>query len=146
MQFLVADPFNPHQIKNSEFVGMVRIARLENVVLEYHELQAPAGITNSLVISCDIGRNSAIHGVQYLAHYIVGDNVILLNIGEMQTSNHAKFGNGIVKDGEDEDVRIWLDLINETGGRAVLPFDGMIPADAYHLGQVPRRPGPDDAS
>ena len=130
-QFMVADPFSPHLVKNSEFVGMVRIARLENVVLEYHDLQAPAGITNSLVISCDIGANSAIHSVQYLAHYVIGDNVILLNIGEMQTSNHAKFGNGIVKDGEAEDVRVWLDLINETGGRAVMPFDGMIPADAY---------------
>ncbi|MCJ7544007.1 MAG: DUF4954 family protein [Phycisphaerae bacterium] len=130
-EFWVADPFNPHQIKNSEFVGMVRIARLENVVLEYHELQTPTGITNSLIISCDIGQNSAIHGVEHLAHYIVGDNVILLNIGEMQTTNHAKFGNGIVKDGEDEEVRIWLDLINEVGGRAVMPFDGMIAADAY---------------
>lgn len=130
-EFWVADPFNPHQIKNSKFVGMVRIARLENVVLEYHELQTPAGITNSLIISCDIGRNSAIHGVEYLAHYIIGDNVILLNVGEMQTTNHAKFGNGIVKDGEDEDVRIWLDLINEGGGRAVMPFDGMIAADAF---------------
>ncbi len=130
-QFLVGDPFNPHQIKNSQFVGMVRIARLENVVLEYHDLQAPAGITNSLIISCDIGQNSAIHSVQYLAHYIVGDGVILLNVGEMQTTNHAKFGNGIVKDGEPEDVRIWLDLINEMGGRSVMPFDGMTPADAF---------------
>jgi hypothetical protein len=28
-------------------------------------------------------------------------------------------------------VRVWLYLMNETGSRAVLPFDGMIPADAY---------------
>ncbi|HBO45902.1 MAG TPA: DUF4954 domain-containing protein, partial [Planctomycetaceae bacterium] len=37
----------------------------------------------------------------------------------------------IVTDGEKEDVRICLDIINEAGGRAVLPFEGMIPADAY---------------
>jgi hypothetical protein len=30
-----------------------------------------------------------------------------------------------------EDARIWIDLANEQGGRAVLPFEGMIPADAY---------------
>lgn len=36
---------------------------------------------------------------------------------KMHTSNHAKFGNGIVKDGEPEAVRILLDLINEAGGR-----------------------------
>jgi Domain of unknown function (DUF4954)/Domain of unknown function (DUF6819) len=49
----------------------------------------------------------------------------------MHTSDHAKFGNGIVKEGEEEDVRVWLDLINEAGGRSVMPFDGMLPADAY---------------
>jgi hypothetical protein len=49
----------------------------------------------------------------------------------MHTTNHAKFGNGILKEGESEDVRVWLDLMNETGCRRVVPFDGIIPADAY---------------
>ncbi len=128
---LVADPFHPHLIKNSSFYGLVRIGRLENVVLEHHELQTPAGITNSTIISCDLGDNVAVHNVRYLSRYIIGDQVILLNIDEMNTTNHAKFGNGIVKQGEPEAVRIWLDLMNESGGRSVLPFDGMICADAY---------------
>jgi len=127
----VTDPFHPHLIKNCEFWGLVRIGRLENVVLEHHELQTPAGMTNSSIISCDLGDNCAIHNVRYLAHYIIGSHVILLNIDEMHTTNHAKFGNGIVKEGEPEDVRIWLDLMNESGGRAVMPFDGMTSADAY---------------
>jgi hypothetical protein len=129
--FLVADPFDPHLVRNSEFSGLVRIARLEAVMLEHHDMQMPAGITSSVLISCDVGENVAIHNVRYLAHYIVGDNVMLLNISEMHTTNHAKFGNCIVKDGEPEDVRVWLDLINETGTRAVMAFDGMIAADAY---------------
>jgi hypothetical protein len=49
----------------------------------------------------------------------------------MDTTDHAKFGNGVVKEGETEHVRTWLDLMNETGCRQVLPFDGMITADAY---------------
>lgn len=129
--FLVADPFDPRLIRGSEFSGLVRIARLEPVMLEHHDMQMPAGITNSVVISCDIGQNTAIHNVRYLANYIVGDNVMLLNVSEMNVTNHAKFGNCIVKDGEPEDVRIWLDLINETGARAVMAFDGMLAADAY---------------
>jgi len=129
--FLVTDPFNPHLIKNSEFVGLVRIGRLEDVVLDHHDLQTSVGITDSLVVSCDVGDNSAIHQVRHLAHCIVGDHVILRNIDEMHTTDHAKFGNGILKDGEDEEVRVSLDLMNEAGGRNVLPFDGMIPADAY---------------
>ncbi len=128
---LVAEQFNPHLIKNCEFSGLVRIGRLDDMVLCYHELELPVGITNSRIIACDIGDNTAIHDVRYLAHYIIGDHVMLANLDEMHTTNHAKFGNGIVKDGEDEKARVWLDLINETGGRAVMPFDGMTPADAY---------------
>jgi hypothetical protein len=127
----VTDPFLPHLIKNCEFSGLVRIGRMENVVLEHHEMQVPAGISNSLVIDCDLGGHAAIHNVRYLAHFILGDRVVLLNIDEMHTTNHAKFGNGIVKQGEPESVRIRLDLMNEAGGRAVMPFDGMTPADAY---------------
>jgi hypothetical protein len=130
-QFLVADSFNPHLIRNSEFAGLVRIAGLEDVVLEHDDLQTPAGITDSLIISCDVGRSAAIHHARYLAHYIVGDNVILLNVGEMHTGNRATFGNGVVKDGEPASSRIYLELINEGGGRKILPFEGMIPADAY---------------
>jgi len=128
---LVTEHFTPHSIKNCEFHGLVRIGRLEDVCLEYHDLTVPVGITNSRIISCDIGDDVAIHNVRYLAHYIIGDNVILLDVDEMHTSSHAKFGNGIVKDGEDEEVRVWMDLINENGGRAVMPFDGMTTGDAY---------------
>jgi hypothetical protein len=127
----VTDPFHPNLIKNCEFFGLVRIGRLEHVILEHHELQVPSGITNSQIISCDLGDNVAIHNVRYLAHYLIGNHVILLNIDDLNTTNHAKFGNGIIKDGEPEDVRIWLELMNEAGGRAVMPFDGIIPADAY---------------
>jgi len=130
-KILVADPFNASLIKNSEFYGLVRIGRLERVILEHHDLQLPAGISDSLIISCDIGDNCAIHNVRYLAYFILGDNVILLNVDEMNTTDHAKFGNGIVKDGEPEEVRVTIDLMNEAGGRAVMPFDGMIAADAY---------------
>jgi len=127
---LVTEQFTPQLVKNCEFYGLVRIGRLEAVCLQHHDLRVPVGLTNSRIISCDIGDNAAIHHVRYLAHYIIGDNVVLLNLDEMHTTNHAKFGNGIVKDGEDQDVRVWMELVNENGGRAVMPFDGMLPADA----------------
>jgi len=127
---LVTDHFRPHLVKNCEFYGLVRIGRLDEVFLEHHDLSIPVGLTNSRIISCDIGDNVAIHNVRYLAHYILGDHVILQNLDEMHCTDHAKFGNGIVKDGEPEGVRIHLDLINEAGGRSVVPFDGMICADA----------------
>jgi hypothetical protein len=36
-----------------------------------------------------------------------------------------------VKEGEPEHLRIWLELCNENGGRSVMPFDGMLPGDAW---------------
>lgn len=128
---LVTDQFDPDQIQNTEFFGLVRIGCVKKAVLEHHDLKLPIGITNSKIISCDLGKNVAIHNVSYLSHYIVGDLCILFNIDEMHTTNYAKFGNGVVKQGEPEKVRIWLDIMNETGCRRVIPFDGMIPADAY---------------
>jgi len=128
---LVTDQFDATHVRNCEFHGLVRIGRLEAVCLMHHDLTVPVGLTSSRIISCDIGDNVAIHHVRYLAHYIIGDHVILQNLDEMHCSNHAKFGNGIVKEGEAEGVRVWLDLVNEAGGRSVMPFDGMIAADAY---------------
>lgn len=128
---LVTDQFDPRQIRNSQFFGLVRIGRLGRGMLEHHDLRVMTGITNSKVIACDIGDDNAVHNVRYLAHYILGSRVVLINIDEMHTTNYAKFGNGILKEGEDEEVRVWLDLMNETGGRQVLPFEEIITADAY---------------
>ena len=38
-----------------------------------------------------------INNVNYLSHYIVGNEVILVNVNEIEVSDHAKFGNGIIK-------------------------------------------------
>jgi hypothetical protein len=130
-EILVTNEFDTDQIKNSKFYGLVRIGRLRNNILQHHDLRLPSGITNSMIISSDIGDDVAIHNVHYLAHYIIGNNCILFNVQEMHTTNHAKFGNGVVKDGEPENVRTWVDVMNETGCRRILPFDGMITADAY---------------
>jgi len=128
---LVSDPFDPMMVKNNKFYGFVRLGRITSNGLQYHDLRLSCGISNSSIHSCDIGDDCAIHNVHYMSHYIIGDRCILFNIQEMSCTDHAKFGNGIVKDGEEESVRVQLQLMNETGCRTVLPFDGMIAADAY---------------
>jgi hypothetical protein len=130
-EVLVVDPIDLKKIKNTSFHGLVRIGRIPDAILEHHDLQVPIGITNSVIVACDIGHEVAVHNVRYLAHYILGDRTMLLNIDEMHTTNAAKFGNGIIKEGEEENSRIWLELMNESGSRSILPFDGILPADAY---------------
>lgn len=130
-KLLVSDAFNPELVKNCKFFGLVRIGKLEPFVLEFSDLKVPVGLYNSTIISCDFGDNVVIDNVNYLSHYIIGSEVIITNVNELVTSDHAKFGNGILKEGEVEDVRIWMELCNENGGRKVIPFDGMMPGDAY---------------
>jgi len=128
---LVTDKFLPKQIKRSKFFGLVRIGDMEEVYLEYRDIRLPVGIYNSQIISCDLGDCVALHQVRYIAHFIVGNEVILLNVNEMETSSNAKFGNGILKAGDPDTSRIFLELCNENGGCSVLPFDGMQAADVY---------------
>ncbi|MBN2551915.1 MAG: DUF4954 family protein [Spirochaetales bacterium] len=130
-RILVSEKFDPRLVRNCEFWGLVRIGDLSPTYLEYHELRLPVGLSNSTIICCDIGDNVVMRNVHYIAHYIIGNGVVLFNIDEMITVNHAKFGTGIVKTGEPESVRIWLEVGNENGGRKILPFNGMLPADAY---------------
>ena len=131
---LVEDPIDLELIRDNSFYGLVRIGSMEPYVVSYHDFALPEGIRDSHIISCDIGRHSAIHRVAYLSHYIIGEQCILSEIDEMDTTNHAKFGNGILKEGEDESVRIWLNIMNEAESRSVRPFEGMTCADAWLWG------------
>ena len=128
---LVSDPFNPELVRQSSFDGLVRLGRLERAVLEHHDTKVPVGVYRSRIIACDIGDDCAIHDCAYVAHQVIGDGCILINNDEIECSNHAKFGNGIIMEGETEEVRVELDVMNEAGGRSILPFEGMLPADAY---------------
>ncbi|RXK85351.1 DUF4954 family protein [Filimonas effusa] len=130
-KILVSDAFNPALVKGCKFYGLVRIGKLESYCLEFSDLKVAVGLYNSIIISCDLGDNVVIDNVNYLSHYIVGNEVIITNVNELITTDHAKFGNGIVKEGESESLRIWMEICNENGGRSVIPFNGMLPGDAY---------------
>lgn len=128
---LVSDAFNAELVKNCKFYGLVRIGKLEPFSLEFSDLRVPVGLYNSTIISCDFGDNVVIDNVNYLSHYIIGSEVVVVNVNELVTTDYAKFGIGIIKEGEPESGRIWLELCNENGGRKIIPFNGMLAGDAY---------------
>jgi len=130
-QVQVSDSFDPDLVKNCKFFGLVRIGKLEALYLSFNDIRLPTGLYNSTIISCDFGDNVVIDNVNYMSHYIVGNDVIIVNVNELAVSDHSKFGNGIIKEGEDESVRIWMEVCNENAGRSVIPFNGMLPGDAY---------------
>ncbi|HEY5369286.1 MAG TPA: DUF4954 family protein [Hanamia sp.] len=130
-KIFVSKEFDPVLVKNSNFHGLVRIGKLEPYYLEFHNLRMPVGIYNSQIISCDFGHNVCINNATYLSHYIIGDEVMISNVNELATTDYAKFGNGISKDGEKEATRVWIEVRNENGGRRIAPFNRMLPGDAY---------------
>lgn len=127
----VDNAFDPKLVRNCSFYGLVRIGKLEPHFHEFNNLRMPVGIYNSTIISCDIGDNAVIDNINYMSHYIIGNDVLLVNINELATTEHAKFGNGVIKEGEKESVRIWVEICNENAGRSILPFNGMQTADAW---------------
>jgi hypothetical protein len=127
----VSKAFDPTLVKNSKFHGLVRIGNLEPYYLEFHNLRMPAGIYNSNIISCDFGHNVCIDNANYLSHYIIGNEVMIANVNELAATDYSKFGNGILKDGETEETRVWMEVRNENGGRRIIPFNRMLAGDAY---------------
>jgi Domain of unknown function (DUF4954) len=130
-KILVSDAFAPELVQNCKFYGLVRIGKLEAFYLEFHNLRRPVGLYNSTIISSDLGNNIVVDNCNYLSHYIIGNEVMIVNVNELATTDYAHFGNGLVKEGEEEKNRIWLEVCNENGGRSIIPFDGMLPGDAY---------------
>ncbi|MBN8687784.1 MAG: DUF4954 family protein [Chitinophagales bacterium] len=128
---LVSDAFDPTLVKRCSFFGLVRIGKLEPYFHEFNNLHMPVGLYNSTIISCDIGDNAVIDNVSFMSHYIIGNDVMLVNINELATTDHSKFGNGVLKEGESESVRIWMEICNENGGRSILPFNEMQAGDAW---------------
>jgi len=125
------DGFDPSLLISNYFDGYIILGKLKRAKLQYHDLILETGIYRSFMRNVVTGENCAFKNISYLDNYRFGNRVMLFNIQEMCCTNHAKFGNGILNEGEPESHRVWIGVANENDGRAILPFESMIPADAY---------------
>lgn len=123
--------FDPSLVRGCEIRGWLVVGRLRAVQLKYHDLVLDAGLYDSCVENVAVGEDCAVRNVAYFSNYVVSGRVIIFNVQEMSCTNHAKFGCGILKGDEGESARIWIGVGNENDARAVLPFEDMIPADAF---------------
>lgn len=124
---LVTDTFNPSLIRNSYFYGLVRIADLEQKMLQNNGLNYATGITDCTIFNCDLGKNVAIHNVGRVERYIIGDNCIIANTREIAVTEQATFGCGLKSDGTAD----YIKAMNEGGQRGFAAFTNILPADAY---------------
>ena len=112
----VAEPFCVECVRNSTFEGVVSLGAIENRHRTDKALSLREGIYNSTLADVTFGSHPTVHNVHMMSGYTVGDNVLLFNIDEM-TCNPSN--------------PIWLEPMNENGGRKILPFGGMTIGDAY---------------
>ncbi len=123
---VVLDGFKADFILGNRFFGFVIIGATGKKNTCKDGFSLTSGIYNSTIGNCVIKDHVTINSLLFCNFYKIENSVAIHNIGELFTTESARFGNGTQINSHHQ-----IDLINENGGRAVLPFEGMTSSDAY---------------
>jgi hypothetical protein len=117
----VRDGFNPSYCRNVIFSGEIRLGVFDKPFVDESGLSIRSGINNARIHNCTIGSNVIINNIgDYIANYIIEDNVIIKNCGKISAEGISAFGNGTS-----------VAVLNETGARAVKIWDRLSAHEAY---------------
>jgi len=117
----VLDGFNPSHCKKVIFSGEIRLGVYDKTFLDESGVTINSGINNSRLHNCTIGSNVIIENTgDYIANYVIEDDVVIKNCGKITTEGISTFGNGTE-----------VSVLNETGGRAVKIWDRLSAHEAY---------------
>ncbi|MHC4394588.1 MAG: DUF4954 family protein [Planctomycetota bacterium] len=125
-----AKGFDAERVKSTHFSGKVRLGVFDGEVLFEGGVKKPAGISNATIHNCIIGNNVYIDQVKnYIANYIVEDDVIVENVGLLAVEGESLFGNGTE-----------VAVLVETGGREIPIYDQLSAHTAYIMAFYRHRP------
>ncbi|MEI6866067.1 DUF4954 family protein [Flavicella sp.] len=111
------------KIQNVTFSSDVKIAAISGENNAFGGVIRDNGIYNVHLHNCNIGDNPFINNIKnYIANYIIGDNVIIDNTGRIAVNGVSTFGNGTI-----------VEAINEGGGREIPIYDNLSAQIAYIL-------------
>ncbi|MCX5635566.1 MAG: DUF4954 family protein, partial [Planctomycetota bacterium] len=126
----VADGFNPTTVKTTHFSGKINLGVFNKQISFPGGLTKPAGITDATIHNCTIGNNVYISQIRnYIANYIIEDDVIIENVDLLAVEGVSDFGNGT-------DVS----AVNEAGGREIPIYDQLSAHTAYIIAFYRHRP------
>jgi len=126
----IAENFNPDRVKNTHFSGSVKLGRFNKTITLFGGMQKSTGVFNAKIHNCVIGNNVYINNVaDYIANYIIEDDVVIENIDLLAVDGNSTFGNGTE-----------LEALIEAGGRELLICDGLSSQLAYIMGLYRHRP------
>jgi hypothetical protein len=126
----VADGFKAETVKSTHFCGRVKLGVFEKQVSFFGGVKKPAGISHATIHNCTIGNNVYISHVRnYIANYIIEDEVVIDNIDLLAVEGKSTFGNGTE-----------VAVVNESGGREIPIYDQLSAHTAYVIAFYRHRP------
>jgi len=131
---LVAEGFDTARVHRCTFDGYAHIGVFNKEdYTRYGNVTLKKGLYGSYFRNTVIGDNAAIHNLNYCCEQRIGDSVIIANVGEISSDTVALYGMGAAVElhKEHRNYQNTIDIINENGGRAILPYPGMTCTDAF---------------
>jgi NDP-sugar pyrophosphorylase family protein len=117
----VAEGFDAGRVKSTHFSGSVKLGVFEKRVSFFGDVTKPTGISNATIHNCTIGNNVYIDQIRnYIANYIIEDDVLIENTDLLATEGESSFGNGTE-----------VTVVNEAGGREIPIYDHLSAHTAY---------------
>jgi len=117
----VAEGFDAGRVKATQFSGNVRLGAFDKSVSFFGGVTKTTGISNATIHNCTVGNNVYINQVRnYIANYIIEDDVAIDNIEMLAVEGKSSFGNGTE-----------IAVVNEAGGREIPIYDHLSAHTAY---------------
>jgi hypothetical protein len=117
----VANGFRTDRVGATHFCGPVKLGVFDRDVSFFGGVTKPTGIHDATIHNCTIGDNVYINQVRnYIANYVIEDEVVIDNVDLLAVGGPSTFGNGIN-----------VPVINEAGGREIPIYDTLSAHTAY---------------
>jgi hypothetical protein len=127
----VAEFFNVSGIVNCNFSGSVYIGVINGKPFDYNGLHIQSGLINSSFHNCVISDGCIVKNCGIISNYLIENDVIISNVSEISSSDGASFG--LALNQKNTETIHAIALINENGGRKILPFSEINCTDAWFM-------------
>ena len=126
----VTERFDATKVVNSRFSGSIRLGNFSGEFTLAGGIKKISGIRNATLHNVTVGNGCCIENVKnYIANYVIADNVFIENVDCMVVDCLSSFGNGTQ-----------VSVLSETGGREVIIHDNLSAHEAYIAAMYRHRP------
>ncbi len=126
----VGEGFSPEHIMYTRFSGDIRIGAFRKEFELPGGMRKHSGLYHATLHNVTVGDDCCIENVKnYIANYEIGNGTFIENVDIILTDGVSSFGNGVE-----------VSVLNETGGREVMIYDGLSAHQAYIMALYRHRP------